>query len=286
MVETYYDLSCCMDRQNEIRAFLRANADNESCAHFHWGRFAWMMAHPDLDTDKLSKIALFRAENGTLVGVALFDTAFENRWFMIHSIADEKLFREMIEYAAQIDGDAVTLKVNRKDFALCGLLRNLGFASHHAESVLEINLSNITVPSLPCGFCFNEPNGVISELQWRTVLHRGFGGVGVPKVPTDDIRIAEKQLMSPEYNKTFVICGEEYTAFCGVWYGGGRTAYIEPVATVPECRRMGLGRAVVLEGMRRVREKGAERAIVISDSEFYYKIGMTLLSEVLTWSKT
>lgn len=41
-----------------------------------------------------------------------------------------------------------------------------------------------------------------------------------------------------------------------------RTAYIEPVATVPEHQRKGLARALITEGLRRVQRLGAERAFV------------------------
>ncbi len=47
------------------------------------------------------------------------------------------------------------------------------------------------------------------------------------------------------------------------WYDDDtRTAYIEPVATVPEHQRRGLARAVITEGLRRVQRLGAMRAFV------------------------
>jgi ribosomal protein S18 acetylase RimI-like enzyme len=52
-------------------------------------------------------------------------------------------------------------------------------------------------------------------------------------------------------------------AFCTVWLDDvTRTADFEPVATVPEHQRMGLARAVITEGLRRVRRMGAIRAFV------------------------
>lgn len=56
-----------------------------------------------------------------------------------------------------------------------------------------------------------------------------------------------------------------------VWYNGGNTAYIEPVATVPERRGKGLGRAVVYEAVNRAKERGAKRAIVLSDQDLRRK---------------
>ncbi len=47
------------------------------------------------------------------------------------------------------------------------------------------------------------------------------------------------------------------------WYDDDtRTAYIEPVATVPEHQRRGLARAVITEGLQRVQRLGAIRAFV------------------------
>lgn len=52
-------------------------------------------------------------------------------------------------------------------------------------------------------------------------------------------------------------------AFCTIWFDDvTRTAYFEPVATVPVHRRRGLGKAVLLEGLRRLKRMGGTVAFV------------------------
>ena len=55
----------------------------------------------------------------------------------------------------------------------------------------------------------------------------------------------------------------EIASFCTIWYDDvTRTAYIEPVATIPEHLRRGLARATLTEGLQRLQELGAVRAFV------------------------
>jgi mycothiol synthase len=52
-------------------------------------------------------------------------------------------------------------------------------------------------------------------------------------------------------------------AFCTIWFDDvTRSAYFEPVATVPAHQRRGLGRALLTEGLRRLLRMGATRAFV------------------------
>jgi len=62
-------------------------------------------------------------------------------------------------------------------------------------------------------------------------------------------------------------------------------AVIEPVATDPDYRRMGLGRAAVLEGIRRVGTRGARIALVGSSQQFYYSIGMRPYASASEWKR-
>jgi ribosomal protein S18 acetylase RimI-like enzyme len=56
-------------------------------------------------------------------------------------------------------------------------------------------------------------------------------------------------------------------AFCTVWFDDvTRSAYVEPVATVPAHQRRGLGKALVTEGLRRVQRMGATVAFVSGSS--------------------
>jgi len=52
-------------------------------------------------------------------------------------------------------------------------------------------------------------------------------------------------------------------SFCTIWFDDvTRTAYFEPVATVPAHRKHGLGRAVMVEGLHRLKKMGCRVAFV------------------------
>lgn len=47
----------------------------------------------------------------------------------------------------------------------------------------------------------------------------------------------------------------------------------------------GLAKAVIYEACARAKAFGAKRAIVVSEQEFYFRIGFTLSSEVYDWTR-
>ena len=115
------------------------------------------------------------------------------------------------------------------------------------------------------------------------MIHKGFDNEWIPE------RWDEEFLKRiPHVNedlKAFAIANNEYCAHCGLWYSTGNTAYVEPVATVPAHRKQGLAKVVVYEACTRANVLGAKRAVVISDQEFYYRLGFTLYSEVYDWAR-
>jgi predicted N-acetyltransferase YhbS len=73
-------------------------------------------------------------------------------------------------------------------------------------------------------------------------------------------------------------------AFGGLWFDPvNRFGYVEPVATDPDYRRMGLGTAAVLEGIRRCGELGATVAYVGTDTPFYLVMGFKKLFTLNCW---
>ncbi|MCL2884708.1 MAG: GNAT family N-acetyltransferase, partial [Oscillospiraceae bacterium] len=63
-------------------------------------------------------------------------------------------------------------------------------------------------------------------------------------------------------------------AYCGTWKDpASAVALVEPVATDPDYRMRGLGKAAVLEAVRRCGTRGAKQAYVGSSQQFYYNIG-------------
>jgi len=63
------------------------------------------------------------------------------------------------------------------------------------------------------------------------------------------------------------------------------TAYVEPVSTVPEYRRMGLGTAAVREGIRRCGEQGATVAYVGSATPFYQAVCFSQIYNRSLWTR-
>jgi GNAT superfamily N-acetyltransferase len=79
-------------------------------------------------------------------------------------------------------------------------------------------------------------------------------------------------------------------AFCTIWFDDvTRTAYFEPVATLPAHQRRGLGKAVMGEGLRRLKRMGALRAFVSSYEPpahaLYASVGFTEYDLAEPWDK-
>ena len=124
-----------------------------------------MMSHSYLDVEMLTKNAMFRDESGKLIGAVLYDTEYSDRWYILHSISDEILLRQMIDYAADTDTGTITIKSSLNDTLLCRLLENMGFEKQYSESVLEIGLSQNLLYKLPEGFCLNDKDtGIVHNI--------------------------------------------------------------------------------------------------------------------------
>lgn len=173
---------------------------------------------------------------------------------------------------------------NSKDTVLCRILREKGFEKkNRCACILSFNLSNPLEYDLPNAYMMSPQGFVADPWQYQLVIHKGFENEGIPEEWDDEL-----QKRIPNVNedlKTFVIANNEYCAHCGLWYSTGDTAYVEPVVTVPEHRKQGLAKAVIYEACARAKAFGAKRAVVVSDQEFYFRIGFTLSSEVYDWTR-
>lgn len=268
----------------DIYRFLLEAGKLDYNEHFHWGRFEWMQAHSFLDEDKLTRIVLFRDENGAVVGLITYDTSYDDRVYLIHKSSEKPLLERMIETVLESEGLGAVMKVNAKDAVLCRMLREKGFEKKHkCGSVLSLDLSNSLEYDMPDAYTMSPRGFAADPWQYQLVIHRGFENDGIPEKWED--AFLKRIPHGNEDLKTFAIAHNEYCAHCGLWYTTGDTAYVEPVATVPEHRKQGLAKAAVYEACTRAKALGAKHAIVLSDQEFYYRIGFTLSSVAHAWGK-
>ncbi len=118
----------------------------------------------------------------------------------------------------------------------------------------------------------------------------GFNHAGEPPAGDEEIEERKKMFDTPRARRELKIIVEapdgDYASFCGMFFEpNGLYAYVEPVATDPAYRRMGLGKAAVLEGIRRCSALGAAVAYVGSNQEFYLSMGFEVISISQCWVK-
>lgn len=80
-------------------------------------------------------------------------------------------------------------------------------------------------------------------------------------------------------------------SFCTIWFDDvTRSGAFEPVGTAPEYQRLGLGKAVMTEGLRRLAWLGATTAYVASSGAgghaLYASVGFTDVETHAPWSRT
>lgn len=284
-VEQYKNCKRFNEQYQSIHQYLLNAEKLEFNEHFHWGRFEWMHAHSFLDEEKLTSIVIFKDERDEIVGLITYDTGYDDRAYLIHTNSDKVLLARMIDTVLKREDSTAVIKANAKDTVLCKMLQERQFEKKHRDTcVLTLDLVNPLEYSIPNAYTMSPQGFLADPWEYQLVIHKGFDNTDTPQKWDDKLlaRIPNKN----EELKTFAMANGEYCAHCGLWYTEGDTAYVEPVVTLPQHRRHGLGKAVIYEACNRVRALGAKRATVLSDQAFYYRIGFKLSSEVYCWERS
>lgn len=273
----------------------------------NWIEPAWeyMHHHSLLDSESLEKIGLWEHE-GQIVAVAHYEWHLGEAFFQFHP-AYRHLRQELLDYAeANLFGRStrdgrkyLCAYVNDNDPDFCALLQERGYQLDPEENR---PMARLVIPDpfppihLPPGFRLVS---LAEKPDWgkvNSVLWRGFDHPGDPPGGEEELESRRKMFETPNARMDLKIAvavaspasqeDGKFVAFCGMFYQPDHHyAYVEPVATDPDYRRLGLGKAAVLEGIRRCATLGAQEAFVGSDQAFYLALGFEVVYTSQCWLK-
>jgi N-acetylglutamate synthase-like GNAT family acetyltransferase len=278
---------------NRLRSFLLELDD----INYPFGRWDWMISHSYLNAEGLSKIGIW-LDNEAIVGIATYDTMLDGKCFFPLKIGYENLLPEMIEYAEKnlTQDGKLKLLIRDGDVAFQKTAGGMGYTptqSKDCDAVFDIDIDKIQY-SLPEGFFVTSMKNTYDLFQYGQVLWKGFNhelnGEGIYAPTYEKIEVFRKEFERPNVNleiKIAVVAPDgNFVSYCGMWQDdASQNALVEPVATDPAYRRIGLGRAAVLEAIRRCGILGAKKAYVGSSQQFYYNIGFRPCSTSTFWER-
>jgi mycothiol synthase len=260
--------------------------------------------------DRLESARLWEDETGRLLAWAVLQTPFWAIDFMIHPDADpdvqETLLLWVDEQAQALVGTpygrpAWFISVFADQLQRIQAIEAAGFVSQAnvgENSWTKVLLSRpygqeIAKWSLPEGFIIRPLQGR-AEAKLYAFLHRAvFESTNM----TLDWRL--RTLLQPSYRPDLdlvVVAPDGHlAAFCICWLdeasSGAITGQIEPMGVSEPYRALGLGRAILAEGLRRLEQVGAQRICVETDHyrgpalNLYESAGFTVERQVLVFRK-
>jgi ribosomal protein S18 acetylase RimI-like enzyme len=227
-------------------------------------------------------VCLWRDAEARLAGYALVDVRFCNLYWEIHPAAvGLGLEDEIIGWASQylpqgrrawgLSTGNLTLDASCRsdDGDRIALLEAYGFQALPERSLRLIRrlAEPIAAPTLPLGFVIRPVTGE-QEIGALVALHRA--AFGTENLSSDD-RLS--WMRTPDYDPNLdlvAVAPDGRLAaycFCGISREdksrtGRNEGFTDPVATHPDFQKLGLATALLLHGMRLLRDRGVDWAVL------------------------
>jgi predicted N-acetyltransferase YhbS len=279
-----YKLLADFDKASD---FLRKNYRLENIVQ---PQFEYAHTHPYFNYRLAHRFGIWE-ENDEIVALACYEADL-GECFLNTKLGYDFLHPEMIRYSEKelsSAGEKRELDFWVMDTAkdLRGILSQNGYRVTHTQPYniyrYEKGFGDVKLPE---GFSFitlEDENDVkkINDCLWRGFDHGDE--------PDDDLDCRLQMQSGPHFRKdlTTIIKAPngEYACFAGMWLDGVNDfAYLEPLATVPMYRRMGLATAALMEAMKKTAKFGAAYCIGGS-REFYQCIGFEPIANLELWHK-
>jgi ribosomal protein S18 acetylase RimI-like enzyme len=277
----------CEDDFWRLRAFLREVfiLNNRLQRSWHVARLDYARWHSLLNLAKLrlADVAFLWEADGELIGFVMPDGGKGEAHLCVHpTLRTRELQEEMLgvaeeRLAAQGQDGSRSLTVwspdvddLRKD-----LLAERGYRkAEGAESIWRRCLDE-PIPDVPLapGYSIRPLGDGLELLERCYASGLGFhkGDIRIAVENRDDVTWYRNIQTAPLYRRDLdlIVAAPDgaIAAFCTIWFDDvTRSAYFEPVATVPAQQKRGLGKAVMTEGMRRLQRMGCTLATVTGGS--------------------
>lgn len=260
------------DLQPLLDLVMAANGEDRPPGQWHVGDVLWQMFRSDT-FDPTTNIRLWEDDAG-LTGFAWRD-AEASAVLQLHPRADDDraleeamLMWSIVTWGAPSDGGAraFTTYALETDSQRIALLRRHGFARTETH-LLRVMQRDLAVP-IPDALV---PPGVVirhltdpATFAERVALHRD---VWANSQVTLDAYRRMRQIAGyhADLDIVAVMPDGAFASYCVCWLDpNNRTGEFEPVGTRAAYRRQGIGKAVIAEGLRRLKARGARTALVYS----------------------
>ena len=275
--------------------FKRIHEPTYRYGNWDWVRWEWGFSLPYLDETQLSKIGVWE-EDGKIVALVTYETTLGEAYFAYdpaYSFLKKAMTEYAVEHLAKLEENgtlSLGMDISEADEELRAIAQALGFTEGEKPECMSAMLKPEVFPeiTLPTGYSIVSMAEENDLHKINRVLWRGFNHPGEPSESEIPGRI--KSQSGPDFRKDITLAVKapngDFAAYCGMWYTPEIDyAVVEPVATDPDFRRMGLGKAVVLEGVRRCFAEGANAVYVGSGQQFYKDIGFKPIAATRRWTK-
>jgi mycothiol synthase len=254
-----------------LRSFLsKLTAESPPQAYWHPGDLVWAMFQNTL-FDPCESVRLW-VSGGDLLGFAVL----EDPNLVVMQVRPDlrgrgELEELMLSWAVErLDdrernpGGEIWTRALESDLATAALLEERGFERNpnHVFNLMHQNLADAPMVRAPEGWSVR-PVGGEEEWQQRVDLHRE---VWAPSKFTLEAYRRLRTVPGYDPGLDLVAAGTDgrLGSYCICWLDPrSRTGLFEPVGTSASYRRQGLGRAVIAEGLGRLRDSGAESAQIL-----------------------
>ncbi len=279
---------------------------NNGTYYIHPGDLKWWLYYPPLEGDLWDQIYLWDdpACPGGLLGWALISPDWVGYDVYIHpELRGSDIACEMYIWAEeQAAGVArekgkptiYVLWVLRDDAAFGGHLERRGYQLKRGYVHLRRSLEGKLPPAKEAeGFVVRSCRGVAEVTARAQAQFRAFNSTASFEQYLERFT---NFMRSPVYDRDLDIIAitpdGQVGAFCIVWIDTEtRLGLFEPVGTHPDYHRMGLGRAIMQEGLRRLQARGMRSAIVstfednLAAIKLYESAGFQIINKLGTYEK-
>jgi predicted N-acetyltransferase YhbS len=229
-------------------------------------------------------IGVWESQDRDIVGVVHSENEEAGEvWFQIHP-GYTFLYDEMVTYAEEHLADRVDEVGYVKLYVNAGceldqVARARGYRKleRFGTTHLEYTITEPPPPQLPEGFVIKSVFDEDDVDKRRMAKAIAFGANYAPSNWAPAAVFKQIQ-QAPDYREDldlFIVAPNgDYVSFCTIWMDEkNQYGNFEPVGTHFEYQGMGLGRALLMEGFRRMAALGATRSYMDSNNEFYRKVG-------------